>query len=314
MTTTVPPEIAVLLPAADESPRCAEFSASNSFAPQGTGLDVAMVVLAEVPLPWPKPVFAHQRLDGLTNMVDTPVGRARIFATHPTGSNDDRATVTCWWRDGARVASAVLAPSHDELRVCLSELTAVAPDESSFLADEPAPERAVAVCTQGSHDVCCGSAGTRLAAELELTRPDVRVYRISHTGGHRFAPTALTLPDGRTWAYLDTATVEAIIDRQGSPADVADRCRGWWGAPGGAGQVAEVAAFARHGWDREDVLRTVEVTPTGDDGSARCTVRAGDDTDTVEVTVARMVPTITCRAAGGLPAKSAPEFRATVVD
>ena len=67
-------------------------------------------------------------------------------------------------------------------------------------------ERAVLICTQGSHDVCCGSEGTRLAADFEAvlrayssqsddvadnlptSTGQVTVYRVSHTGATGLPP------------------------------------------------------------------------------------------------------------------------------
>ena len=46
------------------------------------------------------------------------------------------------------------------------------------------------VCTHGGRDRCCGSDGTRLFQAL-FPPPGVRVWRTSHTAGHRFAPTAI---------------------------------------------------------------------------------------------------------------------------
>ena len=61
-------------------------------------------------------------------------------------------------------------------------------------ADIPEPVRGrvtdVLVCTHGTRDTCCGSLGTRLWRDLDAGGATVR--RTSHTGGHRFAPTAVT--------------------------------------------------------------------------------------------------------------------------
>ena len=71
-------------------------------------------------------------------------------------------------------------------------------------------------------DRCCGSLGTALAQEL-LADPlqlgdDVRVWRTSHTGGHRFAPTALVLPQG---------TVVGLLRRAGACQDRAPELGRW---------------------------------------------------------------------------------------
>jgi hypothetical protein len=121
----------------------------------------------------------------------------------------------------------------------------------------------VLVCAHGSRDVCCGAAGTRLANEV-AARPDVRVWRTSHLGGHRFAPTALMLPSGDAWAHLDGPSLEHILDR-GELGAVLPRYRGnaWLGSP--AAQVLDRIAFAEEGWDWTEAERTPASTPLGAD-------------------------------------------------
>jgi hypothetical protein len=63
-------------------------------------------------------------------------------------------------------------------------------------------EPTLLVCTNGRRDVCCAVRGRPLAAAASRTAPG-RVWEVSHTGGHRFAPTAVLLPWGQTYARLD---------------------------------------------------------------------------------------------------------------
>jgi hypothetical protein len=309
VTTVLPAEVAVLLPRHDEAPRCAEFTKDIGSAPRGTALDVSMVVLVETPLPWPKPVFEHELFGGMSNTFDSPVGRARILATSPLVVHDDRIAVTCFWRTDHGTSGVVLIVRDTaQLHECLADLQHSSPSESPFASDGAAPDRAVIVCTQGSHDICCGSEGTRLAAVLELTRPDLAVYRVSHLGGHRFAPTVLTLPDGRMWAHPTADDIVAIVDRSVAPSEVVEQCRGWWGAAGGAAQAAEVEVFGTQPWIWDDRIRAVSVI---DDLAI---VESEGEAWTVAVSVERMVPTIACRADGGLPAKVAPEYDASILE
>jgi hypothetical protein len=41
--------------------------------------------------------------------------------------------------------------------------------------------------------------------------PQFRLWRTSHTGGHRFAPTVVVLPSGTLWAYADTHLVRRVV-------------------------------------------------------------------------------------------------------
>ena len=290
-----------LLPAEDESPRCADFAESIQLDPGGTAINAAMVVLVETPLPWPTPVFEHQFLAGLTSMMPTTAGPARVLAAVPT--EGEALRVFTWWRDDdGETQGRVHHP--DDVGVFMNRLTDISPDT---LSDDVAPEQAILICTQGSHDVCCGTEGTKLAKQSDLLLPHVATFRVSHTGGHRFSPTAMTLPDGRMWASLDIKALDGIVNRTYPAGEIAILCRGWWGAARGPEQIAERAALAVEGWDLDDAERTIDVVEAGDDWWT-IHVTTPNSTYRADIELGRMVPTIACRAAGGLPAKPAHEY------
>lgn len=58
------------------------------------------------------------------------------------------------------------------------------------------------VCTHAKRDQCCAIEGGPLARSLSRAHPG-QVFECSHLGGHRFAPTALSLPDGAVYGRLD---------------------------------------------------------------------------------------------------------------
>jgi hypothetical protein len=75
----------------------------------------------------------------------------------------------------------------------------------------PSPEPALLVCTNARRDVCCAVRGRPVALQAAAERPG-QVWECSHTGGHRFAPTAVLLPHGQTWARLSTALAVSALD------------------------------------------------------------------------------------------------------
>lgn len=335
------PEVLALLPAADDTPRCSAHASAIGTDPGGTAISADAVALVETPLPWSKPVFASGLLEGFMPMMDLHVGPTRVLAVVPPDERgrNHRIPVALHWRVGAGTHTAYFeADSPDGLRRLFAHLehqspSEPAPEGAGFVSFGTAEdERAVLICTQGSHDVCCGSEGTRLAADFEavlrayriadVNEPyvgaptatgRVTVYRVSHTGGHRFAPTAMTLPDGRMWACVEAGEIATIIDRTADAAAMATRCRGWWGAATGPAQVAERALFARIGWPLEDMARHVRFRPSGSGSGWDVEIVAAEAGRawTVSVEAGRTVPTIACRALGGLPAKPATEFIVT---
>ena len=72
----------------------------------------------------------------------------------------------------------------------------------------PHPDPILLVCTNAKRDVCCAVRGRPLAADAAAALPE-QVWECSHTGGHRFAPTAVVLPHGQTLGRL---TVEIAVD------------------------------------------------------------------------------------------------------
>ena len=81
--------------------------------------------------------------------------------------------------------------------------------QASLLGSRPG-EPALLVCTNGRRDVCCAVRGRPLAAHAARVAPG-RAWEVSHTGGHRFAPTAVLLPWGQTLARLDHRASEWVL-------------------------------------------------------------------------------------------------------
>ena len=286
------------------------------------------MVVIDTPLPWPKPVFAHPLLDGVRQRFDASPSPTRVLAATPQQDVDAPASgevrISVFDRgegDGATEWVGRIDRDHlPELAAAVATTglgrapTGVVDgrgggDVASGVGPRPMDRPTVLICTQGSHDVCCGSDGAPFAAEVEQQLgPAVTVRRVSHTGGHRFAPTLVTLPDGRMWADADLDLVRRVLWRTGEPVDVIDRCRGWWGAATGPAQIAEQAVLAEVGWEFDSYDRSVEVGSADGDGRVRCRVEATGRVWEVVVRAGREVPTIGCRVPGGLPAKSHREY------
>lgn len=113
--------------------------------------------------------------------------------------------------------------------------------------------RDILVCTHGSHDKCCSRYGnpffhgaTALINELKLD--NTRIWKSSHFGGHRFAPTAIDLWDGRYYGSLNINVFKNILMRKGSVELFKQVYRGWSILPVPL-QVLERELILSHGWD-----------------------------------------------------------------
>ncbi|HEV2744108.1 MAG TPA: sucrase ferredoxin, partial [Rubrobacter sp.] len=126
--------------------------------------------------------------------------------------------------------------------------------------------RDLLVCTHGSRDVCCGKFGYPvydLLRRRHASPGKLRVWRTSHTGGHRFAPTMIDYPEGRLWGHLEPWAVERLAARRGPVSDLGAFYRGWAGLRSPAEQAAEREVFAREGWAWTGYLKEGSVLNSG---------------------------------------------------
>lgn len=111
--------------------------------------------------------------------------------------------------------------------------------------------RDIIVCTHGSRDACCGTFGVPIYQHLRQLTNDggnVRVWRSSHLGGHRFAPTLTDYPSGRCWAFVNEEIAGAILTEGMLPEGLLENYRGWVGHREQALQMLEAEAFVHYGW------------------------------------------------------------------
>lgn len=309
-----------LLPLSTEAPRCNDFARSIDLRPPGTGLFLDRVILVEVPLPWPKPALKHPTLEASARLVAGNSIRSRLFAAESFGPDSGQGLIQVEVYEREETTAVLHRWTVEDLTALERLIAALVSSDLGTLgeiatsgAQATEPERAGAtflVCVQGGHDMCCGVSGTALADELARDRPDYTIRRVSHTGGHRFAPTLLAFPEGRMWAYADLALVDRIANQSTTASDHRTHARGWWGAKVGPAQVAESAV-------RAELAHEPFVAPhisliESPDNSSQYRVTAGENVFIVDVSVGRQVPSISCEAPGGLPAKPGREFAWTI--
>jgi hypothetical protein len=237
----------------DTSALCAQWSRRQQLDPVGTAGSYAAYLLVDWSLPWPadlgdiadlaklKPAlrFANCRLQGMVAGADPSTRRVALYSRDPAEPFS-----------GYRVSAAITSADR-VVGVALDLLEALRPG-----AGAAAPGHDVLICTHGRRDRCCGSLGTDLAQSLlaapGLLGPGVRVERTSHTGGHRFAPTAIVLPEGTVWAYADAQLLADVVGRRASFASVAPFYRGCAGIESPRVQALERAVLVETGWDLLD--------------------------------------------------------------
>ena len=269
---------------------CAVFSEENGEDPCGSAPAWTHCIVVETPPPWREEV---------TDSPSFPAGVAALLSNHPdvrlqAVRPDDAYSVEGYSRlmlfsrpDGmVREMSRLeyLVPSHrlpDALRALLDG------GEREDIAEWRQGGdgmRDILVCTHGSRDTCCGSLGHPTYSELRSrhSSDDVRVWRQSHTGGHRLAPNVIEFPSGRYWSRLTPERASQMVGRSGILGDLHGAYRGWAAVGSPRAQIAEREAFMREGWDWMQRVIECEVMETSDDGlEERIAVRSVDQSDSI---------------------------------
>ncbi len=241
-------------PAAETGgPGCAQWARDHAVQPIGTAGAYAGFVLLEWPLPWPRDVGEIAELRPLAG--EAAAAGLRVQLLVPDGEGDRRlVAVFRWVAEQGRHCAQEVSVRPEQVQEAASALVADAG------GGEPGwSGSTLLVCTHGRRDRCCGSLGMRLWSALvdsDLSR-DVRIRRTSHTGGHRFAPTAVVLPEGTSWGFLDATLTGQIVNRTGSAASLLHHYRGCTGVGSAPAQALEAAVLGRVGWSLLDAPRRV---------------------------------------------------------
>jgi hypothetical protein len=244
----------------DAKLRCSDWSRANSLSPIGTSGSYPGYLLVEIPLPWPRDAGDTAEGAALAPLIGPR--RYRLQAIAPAGPDADpaaRRVILHARRPGEPGFSGYRrfeSRAGESLTDTVAALIAAAAGDAPSELESPAVD--VLVCTHGTRDSCCGKRGAQLA--VELAAPGLpagqNLWRTSHMGGHRFAPTFLVLPEGTVWGFADTDLVSRVVHRAGDVADVAGRYRGCPGLDGPQLQALEAEVLRRVGWNLLDMQRT----------------------------------------------------------
>ncbi|MDQ2727639.1 MAG: sucrase ferredoxin [Actinomycetota bacterium] len=294
--------------------RCATWSRAAGLDPIGTTGSHQGYLLADVGLPWPadigvleEVVAAHEVLSGtgIRFQATVPVGDRRVVLyRRPAAAPHQPPAAPDLVRTETTVDPPAGAGDEHRLAAAAERLLAAPVTVGS------GQRREVLVCTHGRRDVCCGARGSRLHQELvagpDLLGAPVDIRRTSHTGGHRFAPTAIILPEATAWAYADVDLLRAVVTRTGPVTAVLGHYRGWAGLGSPRLQALERAVVAKVGWDLFDRPRW------GEEHDRIARLHVGGDTRAAvwEATVAagRRVPRPECGEAVSATGKADTEL------
>jgi len=138
-----------------------------------------------------------------------------------------------------------------QLAWSLYETPRLLPEFEQYRVTEADNIRDLLICTHGAVDAACGKFGYPLFKTLrdDYTSDTLRIWRVSHFGGHVFAPTVMDMPLGHYWAYIDTEQVEPLVNYSGHPTAMRGHFRGSALIGNSFLQVADCELWQRHGWE-----------------------------------------------------------------
>lgn len=239
---------------------CADISRANGEDPIGSAWPYRQWLVVELPQPWIPGFWQEnpllQPIFQTAEALDEQTGHwPRLLAIAPDAeySQPEQARILYFHRPEGLFS----ALEREEYLVPPSEIGAVGralllrqKEQTDPYRQDAASTRDIMVCTHGNVDVACSRYGFPIYQQLRKTYANsaLRVWRCSHFGGHKYAPTLIDLPTGQFWGHLDPDVLDPLIHRQGSVQSLYRHYRGWSGL-GQYEQMLERELWMQYGWD-----------------------------------------------------------------
>lgn len=266
-------------PATTAKAYCNVLALQKGLDPAGSASDFETLVVAEIPLPWKKNMYSEagvlpqETIDLLAlwlKRYHEGLGyrnHALMIAPDKTYSQAGCRRLMFYTRKPGAIAQfdkvEYVVPEHllgplmwalHEDRNRLSEFDAYRVPEGDHI-------RELLVCTHGTVDAACAKFGYPLYNYLRKhhASEQVRVWRVSHFGGHVFAPTMMDMPLGHYWAYVGDEQADRIVKREVDVTALRGHYRGWAGLEHAHAQAAEREIWQCEGWNWFNYLKLATV-------------------------------------------------------
>jgi hypothetical protein len=267
-----------------ERSMCSLVAAAEREDPIGMATPFDELLLIELPPPWPRKLWDACLPPAVANIRESAAAagrRIRLLAIAPDDAYGRPGYTTLLhfrrprqpFATYTRAEWSVPQDRRFELAAAILERAPTLEHFDRYRRDT-AGVRDLVVCTNGSVDACCAKFGfpryQQLRADYGAAGSTLRVWRSSHFGGHRFAPTMIDLPTGHYWAHVTPDAAERIVERNGGIAELRGHYRGWSGLRRSLEQVVEGEIWLRRGWRWVDYLKAGEILAVdGGPGAAK---------------------------------------------
>lgn len=247
---------------------CHQLAIQLGLDPIGYAGDFDDAIIVEVPLPWKRNMMQQENFlpDEMKSLLELWLQqyydgqgyphRSLIVAPDERYHQDGYRRVMFYTRPEGLSAqytkTEYLVPEAKlgQLIWSLYETPRLLPDFEQFRVIDGDKIRDLLVCTHGAVDAACGRFGYPLYKTLrdEYASDAVRVWRVSHFGGHVFAPTVMDMPLGHYWAYIQTEQIDPLVNHSGDATVMRGHFRGSALIGNSFLQVADGELWQRHGW------------------------------------------------------------------
>ncbi|WP_420629879.1 sucrase ferredoxin [Candidatus Leptofilum sp.] len=288
---------------------CTDWSLAIDEPLAGTAVSNKVWLFLEYNQPWAANATSDNSLpqsvqDWLAGQGGLVNGRLQ-FIKQPRGERTHWAFfVACFSDADSRIYRFDL-PSYDDLFAL--DLSAIVAGKARYDANRTA-EAHILVCTNGKRDVCCALHGVALLRALASANVP-NLWETTHLGGHRFAPTLLTLPDGVNYGLLHPQDVPQFLTHLQNRTLWLEKLRGRVCYE----PVVQVAEQYLRQETADFRLDTYQHTATQTLGEGVWQVQfqaSGGQTHIVTIETAE--PLTTYPSSGSLKAKTFPQFRVTL--
>jgi hypothetical protein len=263
--------------ASSERRLCSLVSRANGEDPIGSVKPIETRLIVELPQPWQRDALGSRRLvEGLRPIIEgaREAGLLDAFSAILPDREYSRNghTRLLFLRKPSGPLAAYekedfLVPNGEVAAAAGALLKGDGLGRFARFRQETDHVRDILLCTHGGRDVCCGKFGYPvydLLRRRHAAPGKLRVWRTSHIGGHRFAPTLIDYPEGRYWGHLEPWAAERLAARRGPVSDLGPFLRGWAGLRSPAEQAAEREVFTREGWAWRGYLKEGRVLRSGE--------------------------------------------------
>ena len=231
-------------------------------------------LLVEMAQPWSPQIGQHSTLQPVIEML-TALRQEHGIKVRPLLIAPDReysyphATRVLYYQRPARLFAKFQKQEFllpEEQIYPLAKALLKQPEELQYFEQyqqQTSHIRELMVCTHANHDAACGRFGYPIYKKLRSqyaanSQGQLRVWRVSHFGGHRFAPTLVDFPEGRYWGHLEPEMLDLLVQRNGSVLGLRQFYRGWTGLTKWE-QIAEREIWMQQGWDWIDYYKAGQV-------------------------------------------------------